>query len=179
MKAAIGGNAQAQYMLGMMYEDGQGVSRDYQQAMLWFRIAADQGYPPAQRGIGFLYSNGLGVTQDYNQALSWYRKAAAQLVAVLLLPLEIRAANLQQDRHQSRKVALADEDKRERNEKRYYDRDRKEYHTWDQREDSAYRRWMKEERHRSYRPFETLNAKEQREYWKWRHEHPDHDRDRR
>ncbi len=110
--------------------------------------------------------------------MQWYL-GSVLLVAILLVPWGIRAATLQQDGFQSYKLALADEDKRERNEKRYYDRDRKEYHTWDQHEDSAYRRWMKEERHKSYRPFAKLSAKEQSEYWKWRHEHLDNDRERR
>ncbi len=112
------------------------------------------------------------------QRMQWYL-ASILMAAFLLLPLVVRAAtNLRQDRNQVYQLA-ADDDKRDRNEKRYYDRERKEYHNWDAREDSAYRRWMKDERHAKYRPFEKLKAKEQREYWNWRHEHPDNDRDRR
>jgi hypothetical protein len=111
------------------------------------------------------------------QRMQWYLGSLI-MGAILLLPLGIRAAtNLQQDQNQAHK--LADDDKRDRNEKRYYDRDRKEYHSWDDREDSAYRKWMTKERHATYRPFAKLKANEQREYWKWRHEHPDNDRDRR
>jgi len=57
---------------------------------------------------------------------------------------------------------------------RVYDRDHKDYHHWDGREDRAYRGYMVEQR-RDYRIFRRLKRPEQRLYWKWRHEHPDHD----
>ena len=37
----------------------------------------------------------------------------------------------------------------------------------------------REERHENYRPFSKLDRKQQSEYWKWRHEHPEGDWDRR
>lgn len=57
---------------------------------------------------------------------------------------------------------------------RYYDRDRRDYHEWNEAERRAYRHWLMEERHeREYREYNRLNAERQREYWRWRHEHPD------
>ena len=44
---AESGNAWAQVSLGEMYEDGQGVSQDYQQAKTWYQKAAEQGDPSA------------------------------------------------------------------------------------------------------------------------------------
>ena len=38
------GMAPAQFRLGICYEKGLGVSRDDDQAVKWFRLAADQGY---------------------------------------------------------------------------------------------------------------------------------------
>lgn len=58
-------------------------------------------------------------------------------------------------------------------EKRYYDRDGRDYHTWNDHEDRAYRVYLGEQ-HRDYRRFEKTRAPEQREYFKWRHDHPDH-----
>jgi hypothetical protein len=55
---------------------------------------------------------------------------------------------------------------------RYYDRERKDYHQWNEQEERAYRNWMKEQ-HREYRDFGKLNRKNQKEYWHWRHEHPE------
>ncbi len=56
--------------------------------------------------------------------------------------------------------------------KRYYDRDHRDYHTWDDHEDRAYRIYLGEH-HQDYREFAQINAARQREYFRWRHEHPD------
>ena len=53
---------------------------------------------------------------------------------------------------------------------RYYDQDRKDYHEWNEREDRAYRHWL-QMNHKAYHDWKKSNAKEQRAYWKWRHDH--------
>jgi hypothetical protein len=60
----------------------------------------------------------------------------------------------------------------------YYDRDHKDCHTWNDLEDRAYRHWEEAE-HKTHREFSKLKDKEQSEYWRYRHEHPDNDRDHR
>ncbi|MCS0379364.1 tetratricopeptide repeat protein [Vibrio diabolicus] len=77
-KAAEQGYAPEQDALGVMYYKGEGVLKDYKQAVSWYRKAAEQGYASAQNNLGFMYGMGEGVIQDYNQAFSWYRKAAEQ-----------------------------------------------------------------------------------------------------
>jgi len=72
------GNANAQFNLGLMYDNGQGVSQDYAKALQWYRKAAEQGNVEAQYNLGFMYDNGQGVPQDYAKALRWWRKAAEQ-----------------------------------------------------------------------------------------------------
>jgi TPR repeat protein len=69
-------NAQAQHTIGLMYENGYGVTRDYAEAMKWFRMAAEQGYTRAQSQIGLMYEKAEGLTQDYAEALKWFRMAA-------------------------------------------------------------------------------------------------------
>ena len=64
--------------LGWLYRTGLVVEQNCTKALLYYRKAADQGYPIAQNNLGLLYQKGLGVKQDYNQALSWYLKAASQ-----------------------------------------------------------------------------------------------------
>jgi hypothetical protein len=56
--------------------------------------------------------------------------------------------------------------------RRYYDRDNRDYHSWNNQEDRAYRAYL-QERHREYREFRVVRRPEQREYFKWRHTHPD------
>src|SRR6266849_47583 len=72
------GEVEAQYNLGVMYDQGLGVTRDYAVAASWFRKAADQGFAAAQLSLGVMYENGLGVPQDFTTAVSWYRRAAGQ-----------------------------------------------------------------------------------------------------
>ncbi|HEV2212746.1 MAG TPA: tetratricopeptide repeat protein [Gammaproteobacteria bacterium] len=74
-KSASQGFAGGYYALGQAYESGQGLPRDYAQAMQMYLKAADQ-LPSVQTNIGLLYAHGHGVKQDYAQASSWYRKAA-------------------------------------------------------------------------------------------------------
>jgi hypothetical protein len=58
--------------------------------------------------------------------------------------------------------------------RRYYDRDRRDWHEWNEHENRAYRHWLMEERReRRYREYRRINAQRQREYWRWRHEHGD------
>jgi TPR repeat protein len=72
------GDAEAQYKLGKMYYDGEGVTKNYQKAVEWLRKAAGQGLDKAQNSLGYMYANGYGVTKDYQKAVEWYRKAAEQ-----------------------------------------------------------------------------------------------------
>jgi predicted acetyltransferase len=57
--------------------------------------------------------------------------------------------------------------------KRYYDRDKRDYHEWNETENRAYRHWLQDERHRTYHPWAKAGKVEQRDYWRWRHDHAD------
>ncbi len=59
------GVAEAQYSLGVLYDNGNGVPQDYRQARHWWEKAATQGEAKAQYNLGVLYDNGDGVPQDY------------------------------------------------------------------------------------------------------------------
>ena len=72
------GNPIAQFNLGSMYGEGQGVIQDYKEANKWYRLAAARGFARAQYNLGVMYSEGQGVIQDYKEANKWYRLAAAQ-----------------------------------------------------------------------------------------------------
>jgi TPR repeat protein len=72
------GNAQAQFFMGTMYENGKGVAQDYKEAMKWYRLAADyKGYEAPLYALGSMYRNGRGVAQDYVHAYMWYSIAAS------------------------------------------------------------------------------------------------------
>lgn len=50
----------------------------FDEAMRWYRQAADQGLAVGQFDVGRLYSEGLGAPQDYAEAMKWFRLAALQ-----------------------------------------------------------------------------------------------------
>ncbi len=77
-EAAESGNAEAQFFLGLMYEKGAGVEKNYKQADAWYRKAARQGHALAQNNLGSMYYYGKGVEKDYLQAFGWYQMAARQ-----------------------------------------------------------------------------------------------------
>ena len=72
------GDADAQFSLGLMYQNGYGVPQDYVQAMAWYRKAAEQGDAAAQNNLGNMYFGGRGVQQDYVRAHMWYNLAASR-----------------------------------------------------------------------------------------------------
>jgi hypothetical protein len=69
-------------------------------------------------------------------------------------------------------LAVPEAKAQERGEVRVYDRDHRDYHNWDEREERAYRRYLVE-RHREYREYRRQEYRTRRNYWYWRHSHPD------
>lgn len=101
MDDAENGIAEGQVNLAVMRQFGLGVSQDNQEAVKWYRLAAEQEYyqaridvgpekvekitADAEKGIakaqytlGVMYTRGLGVPQDQKEAIKWYRLAAKQ-----------------------------------------------------------------------------------------------------
>jgi TPR repeat protein len=76
---AAEGDADAQYMLGLMYANGQGVEQSFYEAGKMYRQAGNQGHAGAQVNLGSLFENCKG-TGPCNSAAaaSWYRRAADQ-----------------------------------------------------------------------------------------------------
>jgi TPR repeat protein len=73
---AAQGNAAAQFSLGLMYANGQGVAQDNAEAVKWYQLAAKQKHTQSQLNLGTMYLEGKGVAQDYAEAVKWYRFAA-------------------------------------------------------------------------------------------------------
>lgn len=70
------GNAISQYHLGLLYEEGQGVSKSFASARQWYQKAADQGNADAMFALGQVYAEGLGVKKDHVAAYRWFDQAA-------------------------------------------------------------------------------------------------------
>jgi len=69
-------HAYAQYFLGRMYENGQGVPKDVKAAAGWYRKAAEKGVADAQYRLAELYEQGQGVPPDREYAYGWYSVAS-------------------------------------------------------------------------------------------------------
>ncbi|MDX2350420.1 MAG: tetratricopeptide repeat protein [Porticoccus sp.] len=72
------GGVSGQYNLGVMYDNGNGVTQDYKRAAELFTKAAEQGHIYAQFNLGNLYADGRGVPQDYKKSVKWLQMAAEQ-----------------------------------------------------------------------------------------------------
>ena len=71
------GDADAQFNLGVMYANGEGVLKDEAEAVRWYRLSADQGNASAQNNLGLRYANGEGVLKDSVLAHMWFNIAGA------------------------------------------------------------------------------------------------------
>ena len=75
---ADGGDAEAQFCLGLKYASSEGAAQDYAQAAIWYLKAADQSHALAQFNLGVMYTRGQGVPLDEAKATMWIQKAAQQ-----------------------------------------------------------------------------------------------------
>ena len=72
------GQAEAQALLGLMYQHGSGVPQDAVMAAHWYLSAAEQGHVGAQYQLGLLYDKGHGVPPSAVIAYKWLNLAAAR-----------------------------------------------------------------------------------------------------
>ena len=77
-EAALNGNAEANYLLGDLYYNGNGVSKSFSTAKSYFRLAAEAGLAEAQYMMGVMARNGQGGDKNFREAQSWLEKAASQ-----------------------------------------------------------------------------------------------------
>jgi len=88
-------NAEAQFLLGSMYINGQGVEKDDTQGLSWIMKSARQGYDQAKSSalgiyfelanqgdasamynLGYMYLHGWGGEQDTDIGIGWLERAA-------------------------------------------------------------------------------------------------------
>ncbi len=75
---AEGSDPKAQFRLGWMYGHGEGVIQNDEEAVEWYRKAAQQDHVIAQFNLGARYATGEGVVQNNEEAIKWYEKAIEQ-----------------------------------------------------------------------------------------------------
>src|SRR6476619_3867744 len=66
------GDAEAQYHVGMMYNNGIGTQKDPKQALEWFQKSAASNHPLGAYKLGCYYDGQFGVVApDANEALKY------------------------------------------------------------------------------------------------------------
>ena len=78
MAEANQGAAYAQFNLGVMYDNGDGIPENDAEAVKWYKKAADQGDAGAQSNLGFMYAKGEGVPESNIRAYVWWSMAKTQ-----------------------------------------------------------------------------------------------------
>ena len=61
--------------LGVMYQNGTGVTQDYSKAMEWYQKAAEKGSKEAMIDISNMYKDGIGVEKSSRKAKEWLEKS--------------------------------------------------------------------------------------------------------
>ena len=61
-----------------MYRDGRGVAEDFEEAFIWFSIAAEQGIAISQCNLGLIYLEGKGVPESLIDAAYWINLSRGQ-----------------------------------------------------------------------------------------------------
>jgi TPR repeat protein len=69
------GNSDADYALGLCYQDGKGVEANQDFALYCYKKAAQAGVPEACYAVGYMYENGLSRPADQDRAIEYYSRA--------------------------------------------------------------------------------------------------------
>lgn len=73
------GDAEAQCIIGNMYDLGLGLETDSLEAVEWYKKSAGQGYGLASNNLGTIFKSGReGIPMDQLESNKWYQKARDQ-----------------------------------------------------------------------------------------------------
>ena len=72
------GNHSEQFLLGLIFYEGEIMEENHEKAFYWINKSADWGYSNAQFYLGMMYFCGHGIEKDYNQSFRWLKKSAEQ-----------------------------------------------------------------------------------------------------
>lgn len=75
-KAAIQGNAEAMFQLGILYDPRYGPKKNAKKSFYWSKRAAENGHTNAQMRTADKYEEGEGVTKNLTLSTMWMSKAA-------------------------------------------------------------------------------------------------------
>ena len=67
----------AQFKLAVMYDRGENITQDHQEALKYYYLAAVQGHTNAQASLGVMYGQGQGAPKNNIRAYMWLDLAAS------------------------------------------------------------------------------------------------------
>ena len=76
--AARQGHAEAQFLLGLLYEEGEIIGQDYAKAVRYFKRSAEQGFVLGQNNYAWMLIRGDGIEKNFEEGFRWYKLAAEQ-----------------------------------------------------------------------------------------------------
>lgn len=106
------GDANAQFKLGRMYADGDGVEPDVDEAIKWHRLAATNGHSEAQFNLGVILTSGLGKERNIHEAIRFYEQAFANGIAEAAHNLAViydEGIEVQKDSASQHKLAVSND----------------------------------------------------------------------
>ena len=69
---AKSGDSKSQFMYGLMHAEGKGVNQNFEKAVKWYILSAEQGYPNAQNNLGLMYALGKGIEKNLVLSYMWF-----------------------------------------------------------------------------------------------------------
>lgn len=97
LETEASGNPLVQYNLGVLYEEGLGLDRDIQRAIVYYRRAAENGFAPAQLRYAQFLLHGENIPADRVAAEQWYIAAAEQGNAIAQYSLAVMLLDRKDD----------------------------------------------------------------------------------
>ena len=78
---AEAGDPEAQANVGYMYEEGLGVTQQFDTAVSWYKKAAASGSMQANHNLGMMFAEGKGVPQSWVRSLRYFEISASEVPA--------------------------------------------------------------------------------------------------
>ncbi len=75
LNQAKGGDAEVQYQVANIYDEGYLVPQDFTKAIEWYEKSAQNNYKNAQFMMGYFYCRGIGVEKNLKLANDWFLKS--------------------------------------------------------------------------------------------------------
>jgi hypothetical protein len=68
----------AQYEVGLMFQIGEEITRNYKSAIEWYKKAAEQNHLNAQLNLASMLYEKSPLDRNYTEAINWFKKTAEQ-----------------------------------------------------------------------------------------------------